>query len=50
MAALLRPARWLLRAGVAPRLPLSMRLLAGGPGGPHAVVFQPAARAAPVTG
>uniref|UniRef100_K9IP78 Leucine-rich PPR motif-containing protein, mitochondrial n=1 Tax=Desmodus rotundus TaxID=9430 RepID=K9IP78_DESRO len=50
MAALLRSARWLLRAGVAPRLPLSMRLLAGGLGGPHAVVFQPAARAAPVTG
>lgn len=32
MAALLRPARWLLGASAAPRLPLSLRLLAGGPG------------------
>uniref|UniRef100_A0A8C9DIE5 Leucine-rich PPR motif-containing protein, mitochondrial n=1 Tax=Prolemur simus TaxID=1328070 RepID=A0A8C9DIE5_PROSS len=37
MAALLRPARWLLRAGFAPRLPLSLRLFAGGPGRPLAV-------------
>ncbi|CAH6778052.1 leucine-rich PPR motif-containing protein, mitochondrial [Phodopus roborovskii] len=32
MAALLRPARWLLGAAATPRLPLSLRLLAGGPG------------------
>ncbi|XP_023603066.1 leucine-rich PPR motif-containing protein, mitochondrial isoform X1 [Myotis lucifugus] len=50
MAALLRPARWLLRAGAAPRLPLSLRLLAGGPGRPHAARCQPTARAAPVPG
>ncbi|XP_036922393.1 leucine-rich PPR motif-containing protein, mitochondrial isoform X1 [Sturnira hondurensis] len=50
MAALLRPGCWLLRAGVAPRLPLSMRLLAGCPGRPHAAVCQPAARAAPFAG
>ncbi|XP_051016782.1 leucine-rich PPR motif-containing protein, mitochondrial [Acomys russatus] len=31
MAALLRPARWLLGATAAPRLPLSLRLLASGP-------------------
>ncbi|XP_037384043.1 leucine-rich PPR motif-containing protein, mitochondrial [Talpa occidentalis] len=36
MAALLRPARWLLRAGAPSRLPLSLRLLAGGPGRPLA--------------
>ncbi|KAM7078688.1 leucine-rich PPR motif-containing protein, mitochondrial [Molossus nigricans] len=47
MAALLRPARWLLRAGATARLPLSLRLLAGGPGRPHAALCQPAARAAP---
>ncbi|KAM9187350.1 leucine-rich PPR motif-containing protein, mitochondrial [Dugong dugon] len=45
MAALLRPARWLLRAGAAPRLPLSLRLLTGGPGRPHAAAYLPAARA-----
>ncbi|XP_012611837.2 leucine-rich PPR motif-containing protein, mitochondrial [Microcebus murinus] len=50
MAALLRPARWLLRAGVAPRLPLSLRLFAGGPGRPHGVPGLPAARAGPVAG
>ncbi|XP_027995808.2 leucine-rich PPR motif-containing protein, mitochondrial [Eptesicus fuscus] len=50
MAALLRPARWLLRAGAAPRLPLSLRLLAGGPGRPPAARCQPAARIAPVPG
>ncbi|EGW03195.1 leucine-rich PPR motif-containing protein, mitochondrial [Cricetulus griseus] len=32
MAALLRPARWLLGAAATPRLPLTLRLLAGGPG------------------
>ncbi|XP_003926809.3 leucine-rich PPR motif-containing protein, mitochondrial [Saimiri boliviensis] len=50
MAALLRPARWLLRAGAAPRLTLSLRLLAGGPGRPHVVSYLPAARARPVAG
>ncbi|XP_036291062.1 leucine-rich PPR motif-containing protein, mitochondrial isoform X5 [Pipistrellus kuhlii] len=48
MAALLRPARWLLRAGAAPRLPLSLRLLAGGPGRPPAARCLPADRTAPV--
>ncbi|KAM4803832.1 leucine-rich PPR motif-containing protein, mitochondrial [Urocitellus parryii] len=43
MAALLRPARWLLGAGSS--LPLSLRLLAGGPGRPHAAPCLPAARA-----
>ncbi|XP_040849102.1 leucine-rich PPR motif-containing protein, mitochondrial [Ochotona curzoniae] len=37
MAALLRPAGWLLRAGAAPRLPLSLRLLAGCSRRPRAV-------------
>ncbi|XP_045405457.1 leucine-rich PPR motif-containing protein, mitochondrial [Lemur catta] len=50
MAALLRPARWLLRAGFAPRLPLSLRLFAGGPGRPLAVPCLPAARAGPAGG
>ncbi|XP_069351238.1 leucine-rich PPR motif-containing protein, mitochondrial [Eulemur rufifrons] len=50
MAALLRPARWLLQAGFAPRLPLSLRLFAGCPGRPHAVPCLPAARAGPVAG
>ncbi|KAM6179765.1 leucine-rich PPR motif-containing protein, mitochondrial [Erethizon dorsatum] len=44
MAALLRPARWLLRAAVSPRLPLSLRLLAGGPGRPLVASCLPAAR------
>lgn len=50
MAALLRPARWLLRAGAAPRLPLSLRLLAGGLSRPHAVPFLPAGRGGPLAG
>ncbi|XP_034857554.1 leucine-rich PPR motif-containing protein, mitochondrial [Mirounga leonina] len=50
MAALLRPARWLLRAGTTPRLPLSLRLLAGGLSRPHAAPCLPAARAGPVAG
>uniref|UniRef100_A0A804HLJ6 Leucine rich pentatricopeptide repeat containing n=1 Tax=Homo sapiens TaxID=9606 RepID=A0A804HLJ6_HUMAN len=50
MAALLRSARWLLRAGAAPRLPLSLRLLPGGPGRLHAASYLPAARAGPVAG
>uniref|UniRef100_A0A452SC02 Leucine-rich PPR motif-containing protein, mitochondrial n=1 Tax=Ursus americanus TaxID=9643 RepID=A0A452SC02_URSAM len=50
MAALLRPARWLLRAGAAPRLPLSLRLLAGGLSRSHASPCLPAARAGPVAG
>ncbi|KAM9601703.1 leucine-rich PPR motif-containing protein, mitochondrial isoform 1-T1 [Trichechus inunguis] len=50
MAALLRPARWLLRAGAAPRLPLSLRLLTGGPGRPHTAACVPAARARPAAG
>ncbi|XP_072793888.1 leucine-rich PPR motif-containing protein, mitochondrial [Vicugna pacos] len=50
MAALLRPARWLLRAGAAPRLPFSLRLVAGGPGRPHAALCLPAARAGRVAG
>uniref|UniRef100_A0AC11B280 Leucine rich pentatricopeptide repeat containing n=1 Tax=Ovis aries TaxID=9940 RepID=A0AC11B280_SHEEP len=50
MAALLRPARWLLRAAAAPYLPLSLRLLAGGPGRPHAALCLRAARARPVAG
>ncbi|ELK14743.1 leucine-rich PPR motif-containing protein, mitochondrial isoform X1 [Pteropus alecto] len=50
MAALLRPAGWLLRAGAAPRLPLSLRLLAGAPGWPHAALCHPSARAGPVAG
>uniref|UniRef100_A0A452FEZ5 Leucine-rich PPR motif-containing protein, mitochondrial n=1 Tax=Capra hircus TaxID=9925 RepID=A0A452FEZ5_CAPHI len=50
MAALLRPARWLLRAAAAPYLPLSLRLLAGGPGRPDAAVCLRAARARPVAG
>ncbi|XP_066123121.1 leucine-rich PPR motif-containing protein, mitochondrial [Saccopteryx bilineata] len=50
MAAILRPAVWLLRAGAAPRLPLSLRLLAGGSGRPHAALCPPAARAEPVAG
>ncbi|XP_068420505.1 leucine-rich PPR motif-containing protein, mitochondrial [Eschrichtius robustus] len=50
MAALLRPARWLFRAGAAPHLPLSLRLLAGGPSRPHAAFCPRAARAGPVAG
>ncbi|XP_007942609.1 leucine-rich PPR motif-containing protein, mitochondrial [Orycteropus afer afer] len=52
MAALLRPARWLFHARAAARLPLSLRLLAGGPGRPHAVPASriPAARTEPVAG
>uniref|UniRef100_A0A7N9CI48 Leucine-rich PPR motif-containing protein, mitochondrial n=1 Tax=Macaca fascicularis TaxID=9541 RepID=A0A7N9CI48_MACFA len=50
MAALLRFSCWLLRAGEAPRLPLSLRLLTGGPGRPHAASYLPAARAGPVAG
>ncbi|XP_012379649.2 leucine-rich PPR motif-containing protein, mitochondrial [Dasypus novemcinctus] len=50
MAALLRPARCFLRAGVAARLPLSLRLLAGGPGWLHAAPGRLAARARPVAG
>ncbi|XP_013372996.1 PREDICTED: leucine-rich PPR motif-containing protein, mitochondrial [Chinchilla lanigera] len=50
MAALLRPARWLLRASVSPRLPLSRRLLAGGPGRPLVASRLPAARARPPAG
>ncbi|XP_058407312.1 leucine-rich PPR motif-containing protein, mitochondrial [Diceros bicornis minor] len=50
MAALLRPARWLLRAGAAPRLPLPLRLLAGGPSWPHAALCLPAARPGPAAG
>ncbi|XP_047600566.1 leucine-rich PPR motif-containing protein, mitochondrial [Lutra lutra] len=50
MAALLRPARWLLRAGAAPRLPLSLRLLAGGLSRPHAVPCLPAGRGGPLAG
>uniref|UniRef100_A0A2K6BUL4 Leucine-rich PPR motif-containing protein, mitochondrial n=1 Tax=Macaca nemestrina TaxID=9545 RepID=A0A2K6BUL4_MACNE len=50
MAALLRSSCWLLRAGAAPRLPLSLRLLTGGPGRPHAASYLPAARAGPVAG
>ncbi|XP_062065344.1 leucine-rich PPR motif-containing protein, mitochondrial [Lepus europaeus] len=50
MAALLRPARWLLRAGRAARLPLSLRLLAGCSGLPHAVPCLPAARSGPIAG
>ncbi|XP_045301842.1 leucine-rich PPR motif-containing protein, mitochondrial [Leopardus geoffroyi] len=50
MAALLRSARWLLRAGAAPRLPLSLRLLPGGASRLHAAPFLPAARAGPVAG
>uniref|UniRef100_A0A8C0R8B6 Leucine rich pentatricopeptide repeat containing n=1 Tax=Canis lupus dingo TaxID=286419 RepID=A0A8C0R8B6_CANLU len=50
MAALLRPARWLLRARAAPRLPLSLRLLASGPRRPYAAPCVPAARAGPVAG
>ncbi|XP_006839529.1 PREDICTED: leucine-rich PPR motif-containing protein, mitochondrial [Chrysochloris asiatica] len=50
MAALLRPAHWLLRSGTTPRLPLFLRLLTGGPGRRHAVPSLPAARVGPVTG
>uniref|UniRef100_A0A8D1UPG4 Leucine-rich PPR motif-containing protein, mitochondrial n=1 Tax=Sus scrofa TaxID=9823 RepID=A0A8D1UPG4_PIG len=50
MAALLRPARWLLRARAAKSLPLSLRLLAGGPGRPHAAFCLPTGRARPVAG
>nr|XP_019604192.1 PREDICTED: leucine-rich PPR motif-containing protein, mitochondrial [Rhinolophus sinicus] len=50
MAALLRSARWFLRPGAAPRFPISLRLLAGGPGRPHAALCRPAARAGPVAG
>ncbi|KAF4016265.1 hypothetical protein G4228_008102 [Cervus hanglu yarkandensis] len=50
MAALLRPARWFLRAAAAPYLPLSLRLFAGGPGRPHAALCLRAAGAWPVAG
>ncbi|XP_075392273.1 leucine-rich PPR motif-containing protein, mitochondrial [Tenrec ecaudatus] len=50
MAALLRPARWLLRAGPAPRLPLALRLLVGGPGRLHGAPRPPTPLAGPVTG
>ncbi|XP_037662486.1 leucine-rich PPR motif-containing protein, mitochondrial [Choloepus didactylus] len=48
MAALLRPAGRLFRAGASARLPLSLRLLAGGPSWLHAASGLPAARAVPV--
>ncbi|XP_006882438.1 PREDICTED: leucine-rich PPR motif-containing protein, mitochondrial [Elephantulus edwardii] len=47
MAALLRPARWLLRTCPAPRLPLSLRFSGGGPGRLHAVPCLSAARVEP---
>ncbi|KAM5292635.1 leucine-rich PPR motif-containing protein, mitochondrial [Ctenodactylus gundi] len=50
MAALLRSARWLLRARASPRVPLCLRLPAGGPGRPHAAPCLPAARAQPFAG
>uniref|UniRef100_A0A8C3YMW0 Leucine-rich PPR motif-containing protein, mitochondrial n=1 Tax=Catagonus wagneri TaxID=51154 RepID=A0A8C3YMW0_9CETA len=50
MAALLRPASRLLRAGVARSLPLNLRLLAGVPGRPHAALCLPASRTGPVAG
>uniref|UniRef100_A0A8C4L736 Leucine-rich PPR motif-containing protein, mitochondrial n=1 Tax=Equus asinus asinus TaxID=83772 RepID=A0A8C4L736_EQUAS len=50
MAALLRPARWLLRAGAAPGLPLPLRLLAGGPGRPRVALCLPAALPGPAAG
>uniref|UniRef100_A0A2R9C318 Leucine-rich PPR motif-containing protein, mitochondrial n=1 Tax=Pan paniscus TaxID=9597 RepID=A0A2R9C318_PANPA len=51
MAALLRSARWLLRAGAAPRLPLSLRLLPwAARAGCMPASYLPAARAGPVAG
>ncbi|KAI5948429.1 Leucine-rich PPR motif-containing protein, mitochondrial [Manis javanica] len=50
MASLLRPACWLLRAGAAPRLPLSLRLCAGSLGRPPAARFLLASRAGQVPG
>ncbi|XP_055475023.1 leucine-rich PPR motif-containing protein, mitochondrial [Psammomys obesus] len=50
MAALLRPARWLLGAGAASRLPLSLRLLAGGPGRLSAATRGAAAGGRPAAG
>lgn len=50
MAALLRPAQWLLHTCVSPRLPLSLRLLVGGPGRPLVASSLPAARARPSAG
>ncbi|CAO2604413.1 Leucine-rich PPR motif-containing protein, mitochondrial [Lemmus lemmus] len=50
MAALLRPARWLLGATAAPRLPLSLRLFAGCPGRLFSVARVAAAGSRPPTG
>ncbi|XP_021508456.1 leucine-rich PPR motif-containing protein, mitochondrial [Meriones unguiculatus] len=50
MAALLRPARWLLGAGAASRLPLSLRLLAGGSGRLSAATRGAAAGGRPAAG
>ncbi|XP_052042455.1 leucine-rich PPR motif-containing protein, mitochondrial [Apodemus sylvaticus] len=50
MAALLRPARWLLGAAAAPRLPLSLRLPAGGPVQLSSVVRVAAAGGRPAAG
>lgn len=50
MAALLRPARWLLGAAVAPRLPLSLRLPVGGPARLSSVVRVTAAGGRPAAG
>lgn len=47
---MLRPARWLLCAGVSPRLPLSLRFLAGGTSRPLGASCLPAARARPFAG
>ncbi|KAH0515163.1 Leucine-rich PPR motif-containing protein, mitochondrial [Microtus ochrogaster] len=50
MAALLRPARWLLGATAAPRLPLSLRLFAGCPGRLFSVARVAAAGSRPPAG
>lgn len=50
MAALLRPARWLLGAAAAPRLPLSLRLPAGVPGRLSSVVRVAAVGSRPAAG
>ncbi|XP_008821306.1 leucine-rich PPR motif-containing protein, mitochondrial [Nannospalax galili] len=50
MAALLRPARWLLAAGASRRLPLYLRLFAGGPGRPSSVSRLTAADVRPAAG
>lgn len=50
MSALLRPARWLLGAAAVPRLPLSLRLPAGGPGRLPSVVRVAAAGGRPAAG